>query len=107
MERSSWRPARSAASLALSLAHDRKAAAEPGAAGPAVDLDQAAVVADDLRHQREAEPAAARLAADEGFEQMRADVFRDARPVVAHRHDERQVQALAAARDGEPHPVLV
>ncbi len=49
----------------------RQMQAEFGAAGPAVHLDQPAMVADDLGDQRQPQAAAGRLGADERLEQMR------------------------------------
>src|SRR6266481_512858 len=56
-------------------------------------LDDAAVVADDLRHQREAEAGSGRLRGHEWVEQMRHQVFWHARTIVLDAELERQRDA--------------
>ena len=80
--------------------------AEFGAARAAIDLDQSAMVADDLGDQCQAEPAAGGSRGDERLEQMRADVVRNARPVVAHHDAQRQIERAGGAGNREPHAVL-
>src|SRR6185437_3595766 len=87
--------------------HGRQEDAEDGAPRLAVELDDAAMVADDLRHQGEAETGAVALGGDEGVEEMGAQIFRDALAVVADGDDERQVDTGVGARHGKPHPLLV
>ena len=54
---------------------------EDGAAGLAVELDRAAVVADDLGDQCKTEASAGRLGGDEGVEQVGADLVGTPRPL--------------------------
>ena len=64
------------------------------------------MVADDLGDQSQAEAAAGRLGGDERLKQMGAHIIRDTRPVVAHRHEQRQVDAGARSRHRDPHAML-
>ena len=72
---------------------------EDGAAGLALELDGPAVVVDDLGDQCKTQAGAGRLGGHESVEQMGADLVGDAVAVVAHRHDQRQVD-LAPAGPG-------
>ena len=66
-------------------------------------FDDAAMVADDLGHQRQPEPGAGRLGGDERIEQMRHEVGRHAGAVVLDRDLERQADAGLTARHRQAH----
>src|SRR5471032_2169445 len=74
-----------ASSVRVLLGHDRQMQTELGASRSAVDLDQTAMIADDLGDQGKTQPAARGLGRDERLEQMRSDILGYARPVVADR----------------------
>ena len=67
---------------------------ERRAVGIAVALDDAPMVADDLRDQSKSEASAGRLGGDEGIEEPRQDFERDAGPVVDDAELERQTDRL-------------
>src|SRR5215831_17013380 len=66
-------------------------------------LDDAAVVANDFRDQGEPESAPAWLRRHERIEQMRHQIFGNARPVVLDAELERQRHARLATRQRETH----
>ncbi len=92
---------------APSRARRRQEDAEHGAARLAVELDDAAVIADHLGDEREPEAGAVVLGRDEGIEEMRAQILGDALAVVGDRDDQRQVHAAVAAGDGQAHAMPV
>ena len=59
------------------------------------------MIAHDLRHKSQAKACAGRLVGHEGVEQMGADFVGDAAAVVAHRHDQRQVDLGLLTRHRE------
>ena len=67
-------------------------------------LDQAAMVADDLGDQSQAEAAAGRLGGDERLKQMRAHVVGNARTVVAYGDEQRQVLGAIATTESTDRP---
>ena len=91
----------------LGIRRHRQHEAEHGAPRLAVELDDAAVVADDFGDQRQPEAGAPRSGGDEGIEQVGTDVVGDALAVVLNADHERQVDARAAARHGETDAVPV
>ena len=91
-----------ASSGALRVLH-RQQHAEHGALGLDFALDDAAVVADDLGDQRQPEAGAVALGGHERIEQVRLEVLGDARAVVLDLDHQRQADARAGARHGQPH----
>src|SRR3954463_14810384 len=73
----------------------RQEDAERGSAGRGVAFDDPAMVADDLRNQGKSEATSLGLGGDERVEQVGQEVERHAGAVVAHRHLDRQADALA------------
>src|SRR5690606_27564434 len=71
---------------------------ECGTALQILELDHAAVVADDLGHERQAKPGARGLARDERIEQVAGHVLGDPRSVVLDLDHDRQLDPLAAVR---------
>src|ERR1700732_720327 len=66
-------------------------------------FDYAAVIADDLGDQREAQSRPGRLSGHERVEQMRQQIVGDARTVVLDAEFERQRYARLAARQRQAH----
>src|SRR5579885_267824 len=75
--------------------------AEHGASRRGLAFNDPAVIADDLRHQREAEPASRRLGGDEGIEKVRHQIVRNPGAVVLDAELERQRHARLAAWRGQ------
>ncbi len=72
--------------------------AEQGLAPQALALDHATMVTDYLRHQSKTEASSGRLAGHERLEEMRHQVFGNARPVIDHADLEGQRDPSAARR---------
>lgn len=64
----------------------------------AVAFDDAAMITNDLRDQRQAEPGTVGLRRHEGIEQMREHVLRHSRPIIMHAELERQRHPVPRTR---------
>src|SRR5690348_14057621 len=65
----------------------------------AVELDDPAVIADNLGNQCKTQAGSVHLGGDERIEQMSPDILGDALPVVLDPDDQRKLQAGVATRD--------
>src|SRR5690348_9321959 len=87
----------------VALGH-RHQCAKYRAAWARVALDDAAMVADDLGDEGQAETGTGRLGGDEGVEEMLHEIGRHARAVVLDRNLKRQADPRLAAWNREPDP---
>jgi hypothetical protein len=77
--------------------------AEDGTLGRGLALDDAAVVADDLGDEGEAEARTPGLGRHERIEEVRLELVGDAGPRILHLDHQRQADARAGARHGKAH----
>src|SRR5258708_23812407 len=100
-------PVTSSLPFALGAADNhRQPHAEDGAARLAVELDDAAMVADDLGDQRQAEAGAVGLGGHEGVEQMVAQILGYPFAIVLDAHHQRQIEPPGGSTHSKPHAML-
>jgi len=75
--------------------------------GLAVELDDAAVVANDLGDECKTKASSVPLGRDEGIKEVRLEVIGDAAAIIGNRNHQRQMPARLAARHREPQTVPV